>query len=1114
MDNLDPAQKSPNIWNPAPDSVCLSGLWSSAINLENLKQNEAVSNIPERYQRLTYIGEGATAFVFKAFDTLLQRWIALKILKSKSESFLESVLEEARAQAQLEHPNLCRIYEAGHGYIAMELAEGPTLRFCAQNMDLTTLIQIIRDLAEGIHLAHRHGLVHLDIKPGNILMQQSERALWRGILSDFGMMRNADKKDITTCPLGTPPFSSPEQVRGDLADVDRRSDIYSLGVTLYFLLAGQSPFATQSIKEMLTAIQHWPPTPLRRHKADIHKDLEAIINKCMAKDPEKRYDTAMDLAMDLDRFLTGCPVHARPLDPIRRCLLAIHRSPKVSIAIISAITITLASTGAWLWRDYSHKAQTLWVQKFSQETIRMEGILRSGRMLPLHDTRRERSYLQKKIRDIQDELSNHSAAIGPGHWALGQAYLLTGDFKQAQSHLHQAIASGFYSPAVHQTLGEAMLLQYSSELQTLGTIEDPKLRKRQRETLETTIRQPALRHLSIGNTNQDLSIHKARLALAENRTSDAELFAINILIQEPWNYEPIIDVAEAKTLAGLTFLERGEKQNARIAFKSALELLERPSRIAPSDERIYFLKSRIWYLAYDIELNSESKTSALDKSIEWIDLGLKSRPDDIGQICQKALLYTVKGKVAIESKASPNIHLNHSIQICNQIIDNVKTPEHRAKIHHILGWNNYQLASAQTTCSAGEPFYRQAIADFQKAVLTGKADWNTYRTLALALTYMAFLRDAKTGKDPFPMLSQAESCINTAIELYPISHLHYVAAWICHQKAYLLFKQGDNPSEALNSSKKHITKGLEINVNDENLYKMQSINERIEALYAASKNQDPTSIFQNSLQSLEKAKALGLRPNNYWRFRIDHLESYAQALLDRFADPSMVLETLKTAIQASNASLNNKTLAQNFNYEHLLSRTSILKGAHGSFPPIAPIVPSCQSEEYCNALFHHAWFLLAHGNDASLPIRQIETELKKRKTIEPCEINNHFIQSHLSLINAAIAWKSKKDTTQAFQEIDRELTKALKRQPSNPNIYYLNAAKTLLQTIIQRESISELTNTIRSLEKGIQQNPGDQKSKYLLSIFQKKTLKKEQIKELTSIDPMLLNLYKWKSKNG
>ncbi|HJV91537.1 MAG TPA: serine/threonine-protein kinase [Holophagaceae bacterium] len=415
----------------------------------------------DRFQDLELIGEGATSKVYKAFDPKLQRWVALKFIRAARADLLERILAEARAQAKVEHPNVCRVHEVGQlgeeAYILMELARGATLDKAIPALDLQAKIRMLRDVAEGVHAAHRQGLIHLDLKAGNILLQPVEGGGFRPLITDFGMVVTEDGVGVSAlCPMGTPPYSSPEQLRGDPRALDRRSDIYSLGALLYTCLCGEFPFDAPDFQGLLEAIQNRDPVPIRRRNPSISEDLEAIIETCMAKDPAKRYPSAQALADDLQRYLAGEPVQAFAHDRRYRLkkLLQRHRLVGWTALVFLVLLIGFAALG--LREIYLVNTRARLTAEFQREADEIEVALRDAYGMPFHDITPEVEKVRARMSRIESRMASEGRlATGPGEYALGRANLILGDPEAALGHLQGAWNAGFHSPEAAAALGEA-----------------------------------------------------------------------------------------------------------------------------------------------------------------------------------------------------------------------------------------------------------------------------------------------------------------------------------------------------------------------------------------------------------------------------------------------------------------------------------------------------------------------------------------------------------------------------------------------------------------------------------------------------------------------------------
>ena len=263
-----------------------------------------------RYRVEKFLGKGGFGIVYLAYDEQLHRHVAIKVPRVKHLSRpeeAESYLAEARAAAQLDHPNIVHIYDLGSAegvpyFIVSKYIEGQSLaeKIKTQRLSPREAVELIAVVAEALHYAHRKGLVHRDIKPGNILLDTGGKPY----VADFGLALREEDLGKGARFAGTPTYMSPEQARGEGHRVDGRADIFSLGVVLYELLSGRAPFRADTVSDLLEQITSFEPKPLRQLHDHIPKELERICFKSLAKRAADRYLTAQDLTDDLRHFLT------------------------------------------------------------------------------------------------------------------------------------------------------------------------------------------------------------------------------------------------------------------------------------------------------------------------------------------------------------------------------------------------------------------------------------------------------------------------------------------------------------------------------------------------------------------------------------------------------------------------------------------------------------------------------------------------------------------------------------------------------------------------------------------------------------------------------------------
>jgi predicted Ser/Thr protein kinase len=279
-----------------------------------------------RYQILDELGHGAMGTVYRAKDPAMDRVVALKTIISlvlasdQGSDFRERFYREARAAGALAHPGIVPVFDVGEHeglpFLVMEFISGKTLADTikrGERMTLDRICELGQKIAEALGYAHQHGVVHRDIKPANILITSKEaHGIERPKITDFGVAKLAvGHTTLTGQILGTPAFMPPEQFTG--APVDGRADLFSLGVVLYWLATGEQPFPGESLTAVSYKVVHTEPVPPRKLNPSIPSKLESIILKCLAKNPDERYQTGEDLARDLGELRNvGSPAGLKP----------------------------------------------------------------------------------------------------------------------------------------------------------------------------------------------------------------------------------------------------------------------------------------------------------------------------------------------------------------------------------------------------------------------------------------------------------------------------------------------------------------------------------------------------------------------------------------------------------------------------------------------------------------------------------------------------------------------------------------------------------------------------------------------------------------------------------
>jgi len=363
-------------------------------NVPRSSDDDLPFNVIAHFQIIARIGQGGMGDVYKGYEEALDRYVAIKVLPSelaRQEDFVRRFHAEATAVAQITHPNVVPIHfigeHEGHHFFAMQFVEGESLAdLLGRRGRLRTeeTLAIIEQVLSGLAVAHTQGIVHRDIKPGNILL---DRENGQALLADFGLVKSIEsgtKMTATGVIMGTVDYVSPEQGRGQ--DVDARSDLYSTGVLIYQMLSGSLPFEADSPTAMIFQHVYEEPKPLKKAAPDVPGTLCTVIHKLLAKSADNRHQTAEDVLADLRAFRTGQPLpstgtvsDASPIAPAARPQTQIIETPRFDEGLSLPIELAKEAPLKWWQRgrnrllDFVRRRTPEFVQRLQDTQHQVDG---------------------------------------------------------------------------------------------------------------------------------------------------------------------------------------------------------------------------------------------------------------------------------------------------------------------------------------------------------------------------------------------------------------------------------------------------------------------------------------------------------------------------------------------------------------------------------------------------------------------------------------------------------------------------------------------------------------------------------------------------------------------
>lgn len=761
----------------------------------------------QRYEVGSFLGRGGMAEVYKGYDRQLERPVALKFLTGDGLRRAHVLTAEARSQASIDHPHICKVYEVGsldgRPFIAMQLITGCTLREIAPMLDVRAKVRLLEQVAQAMSVAHRVGVIHRDLKPSNILVERAEDGRYFPFVVDFGLAERT--LDVATTEgsrtAGTAPYMAPEQIRGT-APLDRRTDVYGLGATLYHLLAGQPPFGNEKGRTARERTLNERPVPLRRHDPRLPRGLEEIVSRCLEKDPSRRYDSARALAEDLGRFLDGEPILARA-SSWRHQLRSRLRRHRLLVWILTGVAVAMTVLGGAVLSE-RRNAQRLvsFAAELGREINQNELAMRLAYLEPAHDIRRDREQVRKRMQSLDDQVRRLGRfAIGPGFYARGRANLALGRPRAAFADLTAAWERGQHGPEVSAALGRARSMIYEQELAEVWRRADSRSRPARLAELSRELLEPALRDLRAGSdgpSGEPLVI-TAELAYLERRFDEVRRLAARILERDPARFEAHRLIGKVDLSIGRELYHEGRHTQAEAHFAAAEQSLKAALHVArshpPSHEDLCEVQSLRVFTSRVLP-NKDGQSQAFARAVTACGTATAVDPESGRAELLLALTHYRQAQNEIEAGSDPRPSLALALAGGRRALGILGGRS--GTVHELLALASTLLAEYQGSHGLdSQVALDEAIASARQASLASPDDVARRRSLALAW-YQKALRDSEQGRDPRPALDEVISAARRATELAPRDYDHFndLACAYGMRAAYEI-EHGMDPEESL-----------------------------------------------------------------------------------------------------------------------------------------------------------------------------------------------------------------------------------------------------------------------------------------------------------------------------
>jgi tRNA A-37 threonylcarbamoyl transferase component Bud32 len=849
-----------------------------------------------RYVVLDWLGSGGMGVVYSAYDSELNRKVALKVLGHEDTGsagrtpIRDLLLREAQAMAQLAHPNVVTVYDVGsvadRVFIAMELVEGVTLAkwLVAEPRKPTEIIAMFLAAGNGLAAAHTAGLIHRDFKPDNVLIANDGRVR----VTDFGLARAAPREPIDATSrgaadpergasttrsgvVGTLAYMAPEQYLGRPADP--RADQFSFAVALHEALYGKRPGLPRPLAADDQAPDQLVVAPPR---TGIPSKLRQALLRALRADPAERYPSMTGLLAALV---------PRP----RRSRLSM-----IGALVVVATAVAFAG-GYTIHLRHVAEQRTELVGRLRELAPELRTQLRSAHMLPHHDIRPARDEIQRVLRDVERQRSTTAAQdeIALIDFVLGEGYQALGDHERALTLLEAAWAGGLRGPRIEASLGDALAASYERRLDQLEDTVTSLHRDAEVRALEVRYRDPAIAHLhaALAGHAGSPAYLDALIAFHEHRLAEAGRSANAAFTESPMLYEAGVLEAKAHHRTARELLAADRSDEAKAEFATGRRIFEHVLEIARSDDEVWRGYAEMMLSQANALSNGDMPPELRDQAIGALRTVRQINPDSWQAVLSEAEIYEKQANFAIISSRDPGAYVDRVLALANEARAHGADVERVDSNVCLAHWERavYQAAHGIDPRDG----FAQAVAGCERAA-TAKPNADRYQALGVVyLSFASYL--GGHGGDPTQSFEHSEHSFRAALAFNddPLTHGSLGRLWT--KLARYQSSHGQSPQHAVDNA---VTEyDISVRRDAARLDAWTGISDALAARaeFQQQRQEDPRSTLIQARAALARGPKEAFVPATTSRMMIAMLE--AEALLDRHADPTETVTQIRDDAQ-------------------------------------------------------------------------------------------------------------------------------------------------------------------------------------------------------------------------